>query len=181
MVLNQLDEDGKRVGPWEIYENGTPIARGSYVEGEPDGLWTYWYPNGEMKAEGHFKQGVKTGMWVEWYEDGVVMWKGEWKDGTRQIEYAGARAEVSFPGQEDMNRVLAPDSVYHMRIRIQNIPAGNLFVEVSSGQVARENESDLFILKTPADSVITLAIGYIPDLKFKDFRNLVSEIKFNLR
>lgn len=180
VIINQEDENGNRVGPWEIYDGEALVARGSYEAGEPDGLWTYWYPNGEMKAEGHFEQGIKSGMWVEWYNDGVVMWKGEWENGTRQIDYAGAAAEVMFPGQEEMKGVLAVDSVYHVRIRIQNIPAGNLFVEVSSGQITRENDTDLFILETPSDSAITMAIGYIPDLNFRDFRNLVSEIKFNL-
>jgi hypothetical protein len=179
--LNQVNGSGKREGPWEILSGDVMVARGSYVNGKPDGLWTRWYPSGQMKEEGHYIKGIKSGMWVEWYEDGVVMWKGEWKDGIRQIEYQGAKAEVTLPGMEHMNGVLAPDSVYHVRIRIPNIPASNLFVEVSSGGISRENDSDLFILNTPGDSVITLAVGYIPDLKFRDFRNLVSEIEYQLR
>ena len=181
LEINQVNDSGKRVGPWEVYSGDVLVARGSYVNGKPDGLWTRWYSSGQMKEEGHYEQGVKSGMWVEWYEDGVVMWKGEWKDGIRQIEYQGAKAEVTLPGMEHMNGVLAPDSVYHVRIRIPNIPASNLFVEVSSGGISRETDSDLFVLNTPSDSVMTLAVGYIPDLKFRDFRNLVSEIEYQLR
>jgi hypothetical protein len=44
-----------------------------------------------------------------------------------------------------------------------------------------EGESDLFILHTPSDTVLTMAIGYIPDLTFKDLRNLVREVDFKIR
>jgi antitoxin component YwqK of YwqJK toxin-antitoxin module len=179
--VNQVNDSGKRDGPWEIFSDDVLVARGSYVNGKPDGLWTRWYPSGQMKEEGHYKKGVKDGMWVEWYEDGVVMWKGEWKDGIRQIEYQGAKAEVTTPGMEHLNGVLEADSVYRLRIRIPNIPASNLFVEVSSGEISRETDSDIYILNTPSDSMITLAVGYIPDLMFRDFRNLVSEIEYQLR
>ncbi len=179
--INQVNDSGNREGPWEIFSGDVLVARGSYADGKQDGLWTRWYPNGQMKEEGHYEKGMKSGMWVEWYEDGAIMWKGEWKDGVRQIEYLGAKAEVTLPGMEYLNGVLEADSVYHMRIRIPNIPASNLFVEVSSGEIRRETIPDLFILNTPSDSMITLAVGYIPDLKFKDFRNLVSEIEYQLK
>lgn len=179
--INQVNDSGNREGPWEIFSGDVLAARGSYADGVQDGLWTSWYPNGQMKEEGHYENGMKSGMWVEWYEDGAIMWKGEWKDGVRLIEYLGAKAEVTLPGMEHLSGVLEADSVYHLRIRIPNIPASNLFVEVSSGEIRRETIPDLFILKTPSDSMITLAVGYIPDLKFKDFRNLVSEIEYQLR
>ena len=179
--VNQLDHSGVKQGPWNIFADSVLVAQGTYKDGKPDGLWTYWHKNGQMKEEGRFKEGVKYGIWVEWYPDGEIMWKGEWENGTRHIDHLGANVEVTFIGQDHVDHVLAVDSLYHVKIRIQNIPATNLFVEVNSGEISREGDSDLFILKTSSDSMFTMAIGYVPDLDFMDFRNLVSEIDFKLK
>ena len=179
--LNQIDASGARQGPWEIYADSALIARGLYADGKPDGLWTFWHENGQMKQEGHYDRGVKTGTWVEWYPDGDIMWKGEWEHGSRSLMATGAKPEISFIGQDLTERQLAVDTVYHVRIRLQNIPAGNLFIEVSSGEITREGDPDMFTLKTSSDTMFTMAIGFIPDLEFMDFRNLVSEIDFTLR
>lgn len=179
--INKVDNSGMRQGPWEIYSDGTLVARGTYVDGEPEGLWTSWYKNGQMKEEGRYIKGVRNGMWVEWYQDGNIMWKGEWENGTRQIESLGAEAEISIMGQDHPDRELVTDSLYTLKIRIQNIPASNLFVEVSNGEITRDEESGLYFLKTSTDTSFTLAVGYVPDLNFMDFRNLVSEIRFKLK
>jgi len=179
--INQVDSSGKKQGPWKIYTDTVLIAKGSYVDGKPDGLWTYWYENGQMKEEGNYDQGVKNGMWVEWYSDGALMWKGEWDNGTRHFVEVGAKAEITFIGQDLTDNILTHESTYRIRIRIQNIPVSNIFVEVNTGSITREAESDLFILNTSSDTILTMAIGYIPDLEFKDFRNLVSEIDFKIR
>lgn len=179
--FNQVDNAGLKQGPWKIYEDSVLISKGSYVDNLPDGLWTSWHLNGQMKEEGYYKNGMKEGMWIEWYPDGEIMWKGEWDNGTRKIGHLENQAKVSILGVNLRDHVLAVDSLYQLHIRIQNIPAENLFVEVSAGEIAREGNSDLFSLKTPSDSMLTMAIGYIPDLEFKDFRNLISEIEFKLR
>lgn len=179
--INLTDRSGRKQGPWEFYENNTLVAKGKYVDGEPDGLWTYWYKNGHMKEEGRYKNGVKNGMWVEWYQDGDILWKGEWNNGVRHIENKGARANVTILGHNDINDVLSMDSSYQLKIRIPNIPPSNLFVEVSRGEITRKGNSDIFILKPLSDSTITMAIGYMPDLNFRDFRNLVSEINLKLK
>jgi hypothetical protein len=179
--VNHVDESGKKQGPWKIYSDSVLIARGSYINGKPDGLWTYWYKNGHMKEEGRYKNGIKKGMWIEWYRDGDIMWKGEWQNCTRRIDNLGAEAEISFIGEDHTDRILAADTIYRLKIRINNIPVGNLFVEVDEGKITREEDSDLYILKTPSDSMFTLAVGFIPDLEFKDFRNLVSEIDFRIK
>ncbi len=179
--VNRVDNSGMKQGPWEIYSDSVLISKGSFVNGKPDGLWTSWYKNGQMKEEGHYKKGVKNGMWVEWYQDGEIMWKGEWENGTRHFEHFGTNAEISFIGADHKDRVLAVDSLYRLKIRIQNIPARNLFVEVSNGQITRDKDPDLFILQTSTDTMFTMAIGFMPDLDFMDFRNLISEIDFKLR
>jgi hypothetical protein len=180
-AMNLVDDSGMKQGSWQIYEDTVLVARGSYTDDKPEGLWTYWYKNGQMKEEGHFEAGVKYGIWVEWYQDGQIMWKGEWKNGTRQIEYSGAKPELLFIGPDHSDHVLAADSLYRLKIRVQNIPASNLFVEVSSGVINKIEDSDLFILETSSDSMFTMAIGFMPDLNFMDFRNLVSEMDFKLK
>jgi len=179
--INKIDGSGKKQGLWEVYKDSILISKGSYVDGEPDGPWTYLYENGQLKEEGNFDQGMKNGMWVEWYSDGGLMWKGEWKDGKRHVGYADAKAEVTFIGQDLQDNVLTHENTYRLRIRITNIPVNNLFVDVNSGSITREAESDHFILNTPSDTILTMTIGYMPDLKFKDFRNLVREIDFRIR
>ncbi len=179
--VNQVNKAGLKQGPWEIYEDSVIISKGSYVDGLPDGIWTSWYKSGQMKEEGHYKEGIKTGMWIEWYPDGEIMWKGLWDNGTRKIELLEKQADISFIGAKPENYIMAGDSLYRLRIRIQNVPASNLFVEVSSGEITRGDESDLFVLKTSSDTMLTIAIGYMPDLDFRDFRNLISEIDFKIR
>ena len=92
-----------------------------------------------------------------------------------------AKAEINFIGEVPEDNVLERDHTYRLSIRIQNVPASNLFVESAEGSLTREEETGFYILKTPEDTVLTLAIGFIPELEFKDFRNLVSEINFKIR
>jgi hypothetical protein len=179
--INQVDSSGNKQGPWEIYEEGVLIARGTYVDGKPDGLWTYWYPHGQMKEEGHYHLGIKCGMWVEWYPDGELMWKGEWENGKRNMGYPGSKAEITFLEELPQDNVLTPNHIYHFNVRIQNVPVDHLFVEANNSVITREAGTDSFILSTSFDSTITLAIGYIPDLEFKDFKNLVREITFEIK
>lgn len=179
--VNQYNAAGNKEGLWNEYEDSSLVARGSYQDGAPDGLWTYYYREGQIKAEGHYRKGVKEGMWVEWYRDGEIMWKGEWIHGKRQIEYEGSEPRVTFLELDRPGDLLGADSQYRVQIRIQNIPSSHLFVEVSSGSIHREEDSDLFELNTSSDSIMTMAIGYIPDLDFMDFRDLVQEIRFQIK
>jgi hypothetical protein len=179
--INYVDGSGKKQGPWEIYADSILSAKGNYKDDKQDGLWTYWYPNGMLKAEGHYILGSKNGMWVEWYPDGEMMWKGEWKNGHRNIEYSGAKIEVNFIGKEPEENVLIHDSIYHIRIRIMNIPVDHLFVETKKSSISRVDKSDLYTLIPSRDTNLILAIGYIPSFDFKDFRNLVTEIEYKIK
>ncbi len=182
--INQADSSGLKQGLWKIYEGDVLIAEGTYLGGEPDGLWTYWYENGQKKEEGNYARGMKNGIWVEWYQDGAVMWKGEWENGERQIVSPSETAEntfISFVGRQPQDNILIRDSTYYLRIRIMNIPVTHLFVETDKGSIAKGPEPDLFILQPSTDTVLTLAIGYLRDIEFPDFRNLVREIDFIVR
>ena len=180
-IFNQTDRYGRRQGPWKIFEDSLLVGGGSYIDGKEQGLWQYWYSNGQKKEEGHFKRGVKEGMWTEWYMDGDLMWKGEWSGGKQHVEFARPQAEVTFSGIDQPVELLEPDSSYHVKIRIVNVPVSHVYVETDRGSITPEEGTDRYLLHTPDDSVMTLAIGYIPDLEFRDFRNLVREIDYRIR
>lgn len=180
-AANLLDRSGSRHGYWELTADSVPVARGNYDHGRQEGLWTYYYRNGHMKEEGHYKNGVKDGIWVEWYPDGEIMWKGEWVQGTRRIEQKEAYPRLTFMDHGVPGHILSRDTIYDLRIRISNVPISHLFVEVNNGTISRVDHSDHFVLHTSTDSVLTLAVGYIPDLQFEDFRNLVREYNFQLK
>ncbi len=180
--VNQVDRSGIKQGLWKTYTDSVLISEGSYTDGKADGTWTYWYDNGQKKEEGYYDMGSKESMWVEWYRDGTVMWKGEWEKGERQVGYPDAIAEIKFIGQDfPPDNILEHDSTYHLRIRILNIPVYHLFVEVDNGSITREGDSDQFVLHTSSEQNLTMVIGYMPDLEFRDFRNIAREIKFKIR
>ena len=180
-TINQLSKSGLKEGLWEIYSDSVLVARGHYKNGNQEGLWTYYYKNGHMKEEGHYNNGIKEGMWVEWYPDGEIMWKGEWVNGSRNIGNIEVTPRITFLGSGTSHEVLIRDTVYNLQIRIPNIPTSHLFVEVNHGTIASVDHSDHFILHTSTDSSLTLAVGYIPDLQFQDFRNLVKEYQFTIK
>ena len=53
-------------------------------DGEPDGLFIYWYENGRKRSEETYKDGKEDGLWTSWYENGQK--RGEWtyKDGKKE-------------------------------------------------------------------------------------------------
>jgi hypothetical protein len=118
---------------------------------------------------------------VEWYKDGSLMWKGLWENNKRVIEYTGEKPEINFMGGNISENILVNDSTYRIRIRIPNVPVSHFFVEVTNGSITKEGEADMFMLHTGNDSTLTMAIGYVPDLEFRDFRNLIDEIHFMVK
>lgn len=89
--------DGKREGEWKIYtEDGRvwktynykndllngehviyhtktsiPETKGSYVNGEKDGVWENFYLSGKRRMRGTYVEGLKNGLFTEWYESGT--------------------------------------------------------------------------------------------------------------
>lgn len=163
------------------YVDSVMVARGKYIEDKPEGLWTYWYPNGQMKAEGNYANGLKNGMWVEWYDDGMLMWKGEWDMGIQKIRKPRRKAEISFIGSKEENPVLESDSVYHLQVRIPNMPAEYLYVEAENGSIKQEALPDQFLCIPGQGPSMKIMVGYYVDTVYSDFRNLVSVHEFSIR
>jgi len=172
-------EDSATVkGAYEEYDDSVLIARGSFTDSLKDGLWTFWYKNGHLKAEGNYERGVKEGMWVEYYPDGTVMWKGEWENGERRILDPEGEMDIKFTGIVPQDDILDRNTLYHIQIRVTNVPSDLLFLEARGGEIRLMEAPDIYELKSTGDSVVTLSIGYIPDINNKDFRNLVRELRF---
>jgi hypothetical protein len=169
------------VVPYEEYANGIQVVKGSYVNGQKEGLWTYRYPSGHMKAEGNYKNGLKEGMWVEWFNDGDIMWKGEWEKGERHLQNPDSDAEILFLGKREKIRSLKRNSVYHLQIRVPNMPAEYLFVEADNGSISQDSVLDHFTCIPTEGSSIKIVVGYYPDTSFRDFRNLVGEYEFKIK
>jgi antitoxin component YwqK of YwqJK toxin-antitoxin module len=60
--VNEVNEDGERIGPWEeFHSNGQLWFRGYYVDGLHHGPWEEFYEDGELCFRGSFHHGVRRG------------------------------------------------------------------------------------------------------------------------
>ncbi len=165
----------------EQYTDSVLVEKGMEVDGKKAGLWTYWYENGEKKAEGNYEDGVKDGIWVQWYKDGSLMWKGVCENGVRKLSPVVGEARITAIGSSQDIEYMTLDSVYHLQIRITNIPADYLFVEAENATIKKENEPDQFSCVPESGNTVKIIIGYYPDPAFKDFRNLVGEYEYSIK
>jgi len=61
------------VGFYEsYYENGRPSRRGSYSNGEINGVWEFYHQNGQLERKGSYENGVRIGIWEYYNEDGSL-------------------------------------------------------------------------------------------------------------
>lgn len=62
-----------RHGPHrEWYDNGQRWVEGSFANGRPSGLWTYYdFPDGEKMQEGRYADGLKEGQWTDFDWEGL--------------------------------------------------------------------------------------------------------------
>jgi antitoxin component YwqK of YwqJK toxin-antitoxin module len=72
-----VTEEGKYItglkdGGWRSsYENGKPKFKGNYVQGNPDGLQTFYYESGRIKEEQYFQMGIRQKTWKKFNEEGI--------------------------------------------------------------------------------------------------------------
>ena len=91
----------------DLYDNGNKEKEGSYKDGIPDGLWTWWDENGlkekewnykkdgmvhetlyhrnslQKLQETNYKDGVPDGLVTAWHENGQKDEEGTYKDGVQ--------------------------------------------------------------------------------------------------
>lgn len=46
-----------------FHRNGQPLCQGQFVNGEPDGIWKFWFSDGKLYEQREYQQGKKYGEW----------------------------------------------------------------------------------------------------------------------
>ena len=52
---------------FSLWANGNVEVEGSYKDGKPDGLTTFWYETGDKKNHVVFKDNEREGIQIEWH------------------------------------------------------------------------------------------------------------------
>jgi hypothetical protein len=55
------------------YKAGHKMVEGNFVNGKPDGKWTYWFYEGTVAQVRYYNNGVETGDWIVWDRDRSVI------------------------------------------------------------------------------------------------------------
>jgi antitoxin component YwqK of YwqJK toxin-antitoxin module len=78
--------EGMMHGMWEgIYKStGKTAFKGEYLEDEPNGKHTHYYPSGRKMVEGKYQLGLKVGDWKRYDENGVLKLTIKYKNGVAQ-------------------------------------------------------------------------------------------------
>ncbi|MEO1055183.1 MAG: TonB family protein, partial [Bacteroidota bacterium] len=64
------------------HDNGEKKSKGSYLNGEKAGKWTYWFENGVKQEEGNYNlNGERNGNWTYWSESGIKSREGKYENG----------------------------------------------------------------------------------------------------
>ena len=69
-LWKKWDPDGKKIE--EVYYEDLYEVRRTEWSYYDNGQMEYWYENGEKEIEGSYKDGVPTGIWTFW-KDGVIV------------------------------------------------------------------------------------------------------------
>ncbi|MEC7502538.1 MAG: hypothetical protein VX970_12475 [Planctomycetota bacterium] len=73
----------QKIGDWTYYtRRGKSLQKGTYVRGEREGLFTWWYPDGQLHARGDFIAGSPHGEWTWWHANGEKKTVGFYSHGT---------------------------------------------------------------------------------------------------
>lgn len=75
--------EGMMHGIWqgEFKSTGKTAFEGEYIEDEPNGKHTYYYPNGKKMLEGKYEVGLKMGDWKRYDQNGLVVLTVEYREG----------------------------------------------------------------------------------------------------
>jgi len=70
--LNQSDSDPFSGLIACFFDNGTPSIKGSYLNGNRHGQFSFWFPSGLIEKEERYVKGKLDGLKCTWYEDGKL-------------------------------------------------------------------------------------------------------------
>lgn len=107
-------EPARREGQFvSVYPSGKLLARGSYVDGNPDGVWSTYHESGKTLSEGTYARGVREGAWKFGQADGKPVLEEQVSAGVRTswLEYSydkgalhGYESFVAVPGKRSISQ-----------------------------------------------------------------------------
>jgi|SRR5579862_9833651 len=65
-----INSNKQKVGPWCCVHVDGMITKGSYFDGQKEGLWITTNELGEVLCTGAFHQGLKEGKWISFHPNG---------------------------------------------------------------------------------------------------------------
>ncbi|MEZ4922362.1 MAG: hypothetical protein R2780_04255 [Crocinitomicaceae bacterium] len=74
--------NGEREGSW-FYHVGDFKEVGSFMHGEPDGIWNHYYLNGKIAFTGEFSEGEPKGKHVYYHKNGIKKVIGKYNGGLK--------------------------------------------------------------------------------------------------
>jgi len=99
MLIVGCSKDGIET---KYYENGQKSAEGTYKDGNPDGIWSYWSPDGKESSVLIHSDGKSwDGIYTSWFESGQkwteeIYNNGKQERGTFWWENGQKRYETTY-------------------------------------------------------------------------------------
>lgn len=92
--------EGMMQGEWTgRYKSTNKLAfKGNYIENEPDGKHSYYYPNGRKMLEGKYQLGRKVGDWKRYDNQGLLVLTIRYRNGVAQK--IGSKKVIGNPEEE---------------------------------------------------------------------------------
>jgi len=85
---------GMRQGKWiSYYSDGKVNFEGEFIEDNPNGRHTWYWPNGNKKTEGKYIMGLKDGEWLKYNYDGTPFISIFYENGIEK-RYDGVRVKI---------------------------------------------------------------------------------------
>jgi antitoxin component YwqK of YwqJK toxin-antitoxin module len=147
--INQLDNDDRRTGVWEIYyDNGELKETGNYQEGEKVGFWKTYYKHGTIKHEITYSDGSAKGPARFYYRDGTIWEEGYWDEthwkGEYDLYHANGQKFYDWEYDENGSRT-GEQKYYHSNGELQY--SGKWENGKAEGEIEVYNESGDLIEK----------------------------------
>lgn len=87
---------GMRNGDWKyFYDDGQLAFQGSFIDDNPNGRHTWFWPEGKKKDEGEYINGMKTGDWIQYNTDGTIFMVISYQNGVEK-KYDGIKIKPEY-------------------------------------------------------------------------------------
>ncbi len=86
-AVTHFSANGSLARTQTFYPGGKRMAEGRYVEMQKDSVWTYFNEQGSVVARESWLKGAKHGIWITYYSDGTPSEEVPWEQGMRQGQW----------------------------------------------------------------------------------------------